>query len=52
MPSRLYDMLKIVRGDSYLRDTEGLGKYFQVENRRTFEAPPVKTAIERMQSSD
>lgn len=32
MPSRLYDMLKIVRGDSYLPDTEGLGKYFQVEN--------------------
>ena len=50
MPSRLYDMLKIVRGDSYLPDTEGLGQYFQVENRRTFEAPPVKTAIERVQS--
>ena len=25
-------MLKIVRGDSYLPDIEGLGKYFQVEN--------------------
>ncbi len=32
VPSRLYDMLKIVRGDSYLPDTEGLGQYFQVEN--------------------
>ena len=32
VPSRLYDMLKIVRGDSYLPDTEGLGKYFQVEH--------------------
>ena len=32
VPSRLYDMLKIVRGDSYLPDIEGLGKYFQVEN--------------------
>lgn len=32
VPSRLYDMLKIVRGDSYLPDAEGLGKYFQVEN--------------------
>ena len=32
VPSRLYDMLKIVRGDSYLQDTEGLGKYYQVEN--------------------
>ena len=31
VPSRLYDMLKIVRGDSYLPDTEGLGKYFQEE---------------------
>ena len=25
-------MLKIVRGDSYLPDTEGLGKFFKVEN--------------------
>jgi len=32
VPSRLYDMLKIVRGDSYMIDTEGLGQYFQVEN--------------------
>jgi len=32
VPSRLYDMLKIVRGDSYISDTEGLGRYFQIEN--------------------
>lgn len=32
VPSRLYDMMKIVRGDSYLGDTEGLGRYFQVEH--------------------
>lgn len=32
VPSRMYDMMKIVRGDSYLSDTEGLGQYFQVEN--------------------
>ena len=32
VPSRMYDMLKMVRGDSYLPDTEGLGNYFQVEN--------------------
>lgn len=32
VPSRMYDMLKIVRGDSYLPDTEGLGRYFKVEN--------------------
>ena len=33
VPSRMYDMLKIVRGDSYLPDMEGLGKFFKVENR-------------------
>ena len=32
VPSRMYDMLKMVRGDSYLPDTEGLGNYFQVED--------------------
>lgn len=32
VPSRMYDMLKIVRGDSYLPDTEGLSNYFKVEN--------------------
>lgn len=32
VPSRLYDMLKIVRGDSYLPDTEGLSRYYQIEN--------------------
>ena len=32
VPSRMYDMLKIVRGDSYLPDTEGLGEFFQVAN--------------------
>ena len=32
VPSRMYDMLKMVRGDSYLPDTEGLGKFFKVEN--------------------
>jgi len=28
VPSRVYDMLKIVRGDSYMTDTEGLKKLF------------------------
>lgn len=32
VPSRMYDMLKIVRGDSYLPDVEGLGRYFRVDN--------------------
>lgn len=32
VPSRLYDMLKIVRGDSYMPDSEGLGRYFQIDN--------------------
>lgn len=31
VPSRIYDMLKIVRGDSYAGDTEGLGSFFGVE---------------------
>ena len=31
VPSRLYDMLKIVRGDSYMPDNDGLGNYFQIE---------------------
>ena len=32
VPSRLYDMLKIMRGDSYLPDTEDLSRFFQIEN--------------------
>lgn len=32
VPSRMYDMLKIVRGDSYLPDSEGLGNYYKVED--------------------
>lgn len=32
VPSRIYDMLKIVRGDSYLPDQEGLGRYYRVDN--------------------
>lgn len=32
VPSRIYDMLKIVRGDSYIPDTEGLGQFFTIEN--------------------
>ena len=32
VPSKMYDMLKIVRGDSYLSDLEGLSKYFSIEN--------------------
>ena len=31
VPSRIYDMFKIVRGDAYNKDTEGLGKLFAVE---------------------
>lgn len=32
VPSRLYDMMKIVRGDSYMPDSEELGKYFRIDN--------------------
>lgn len=30
VPSKIYDMLKIVRGDSYSKDVDGLGEYFKV----------------------
>ena len=32
VPSRMYDMLKIVRGDSYLPDQEGLANYYRIDN--------------------
>ena len=32
VPSRMYDMLKIVRGDSYLPDYENLGSYYRIDN--------------------
>ncbi|MBE6328095.1 MAG: DUF4065 domain-containing protein [Bacteroidales bacterium] len=32
VPSRVYDILKIVRGDSYMSDTEGLKKMFAIED--------------------
>ncbi|MBQ8656115.1 MAG: SocA family protein [Prevotella sp.] len=32
VPSRIYDMLKIVRGDSYLPDMEGLSDFFAIDN--------------------
>ena len=31
VPSRIYDMFKIVRGDAYNKDTDGLGELFAVE---------------------
>lgn len=30
VPSKIYDMLKIVRGDAYSKDVDGLGEYFRV----------------------
>ena len=32
VPSRVYDILKIVRGDSYMSDTEGLKDLFSIED--------------------
>ena len=32
VPTKTYDMFKIVRGDSYMPDTKNLGKYFTVIN--------------------
>lgn len=32
VPSRAYDIVKAVRGDSYFKDQEGLSDYFQIES--------------------
>ncbi len=32
VPTKTYDMFKIVRGDSYIQDTKNLGRYFAVSN--------------------
>lgn len=32
VPTKNYDMFKIVRGDSYMQDTKNLGRYFAVSN--------------------
>ena len=32
VPTKTYDMFKIVRGDSYMQDTKQLGSYFAVSN--------------------
>lgn len=32
VPSRMYDMLKIVRGDSYMPDYESLSSYYRIDN--------------------
>lgn len=32
VPTKTYDMFKIVRGDSYMQDTKNLGRYFAVSN--------------------
>lgn len=56
VPSRIYDMLKIVRGDSYCSDTEGLGKYFVVEDwmyvRPLQDADPDKLSKNEKESLD
>lgn len=32
VPSKIYDIFKIIRGDSYTKDTEGLKQYFTISN--------------------
>ena len=51
VPSRLYDMLKIVRGDSYMADTESLGKYFQV-NSWMYVNPLVDADLDKLSSNE
>lgn len=36
VPSKIYDILKVVRGDSLFEDTKGFGKYFDVRGRYAY----------------
>lgn len=51
VPSRIYDMLKIVRGDSYLSDVEGLGQYFKVDN-WMYVVPLVDADLDKLSSNE
>lgn len=50
VPSRIYDMVKMVRGDSICKDTEGFNKFFDVSEYFLF--PKQKPAMEEFSRSD
>ena len=51
VPSRIYDMFKIVRGDAYSQDTEGLGNFFAVEG-WMYIVPKCEADMNKLSSSD
>lgn len=50
VPSRIYDMVKMVRGDSISQDTEGFNKFFDVSDYFLF--PKQEPAMEEFSRSD
>ena len=50
VPSKIYDMVKMVRGDSICQDTEGFNKFFDVSGYFLF--PKQKPAMEEFSRSD
>lgn len=51
VPTKTYDMFKIVRGDSYMQDTKKLGKYFAVSN-WMFILPLQKANLDNISSAE
>ena len=50
VPSRIYDMVKMLRGDSIWQDTEELSKFFEVSGHFLF--PKKEPAVEEFSQSD
>jgi len=50
VPSRIYDMIKIVRGDSFIDNTMNLDKFFEVSEHFIF--PKQNPAMEELSESD
>jgi uncharacterized phage-associated protein len=51
VPSRAYDMLKAVRGDSYFKDQEGLSDFFSVEG-WMYIVPKREVDLDKLSASD
>lgn len=51
VPSKIYDILKIVRGDSYIKDNTNLQRYFSVEN-WMYVSPKVSADLMQLSKSD
>lgn len=51
VPSKIYDILKIVRGDSYISDTEHFGDLFEIVN-WMYVSPKISADIRYLSKSD